>query len=286
VPGGIHVISFQRPVREGVADVIAWLRTYRPDVAIMVDLDDSMSVVDEVSLKRSVALADVLTTSTQALADKYGYDARRTLVIRDAIPEVALENPSVALSRKRVRPGVPVERCVGWTGVASNDLSATRGALANVVGGPVTFRSIGPREGLSEALGLPEKCIEVSGIPLPPQLHRVALGEIDVAIVPTVNQEAGSTKVLEFAAAGVPVIASDTPEHRALLDSGMPLTLVGPRKREWTKALKKYLALDDRQLKDLATAHRANVKRHHTSERRSSQWASAYRIAYQLSKEL
>lgn len=295
VPGGVKVISFQRPARQGVSEVIAWLRENRPDVAVVVDIDDQLPPLptDE-HLRRSIALADVLTTSTEALAHRYGYDPSRTFVIRNAMPADVLTNPSSALSRKRSKNDLNKDRTIGWAGNAlaqAADLAVTKGALASVVGvsrrdgREVTFRSIGPREGLSDALSVPESHLEVSGVPLPTNLHRIALGEIDIGIVPTVNPEAGSTLALEFAAAGVVVIASDTPEHRELAEQGMPITLVGPRKREWTKALKAMLALDDKGLKDLANAHRANVRQYHTADRRAFEWAGAFRTAYQTLKE-
>jgi hypothetical protein len=295
VPGGVKVVSFQRPARQLVSDVIVWLRHYRPDVAIMVDVDDQIPQLDdEWPLKRSVALADVVTVSTDALAQRYGYAKDRTFVIRNAVPSEFLQNPSSALSRKRSRSDSVSDRTVGWSGSAlsqAKDLAETRGTLASVVGVErrdgrrVTFRSIGPRAGLSEALSLPEGCIEVPGMALPTGLYRVALGEIDIAIVPQADQASGGTQALEFAAAGCVVVASDTPEHRVLKDGGLPLTLVGSRKKDWLGVLRSMVAMDDRKLKELAAAHRENVRLNHTVERRVYEWAHAYRTAYQIAKE-
>lgn len=293
VPQGIDVISFQRPYRLGVANVISWLRHHRPELGIIVDIDEDMSPPDTFEhLRRSAALADVLTVSTQALADVFGYDTRRTFVIRNAMPLDCLDNPSTSLSRRRART-VNKDRMIGWSGdagLSASDLRATGGALAAIVGADrtdgrhVTFRSIGPRGGVAEALSIPGGDTESSGV-LPTNLFRIALGEMDFAICPTADPDSGFTRALEFAAAGVPVVATKTFEHEELVGSGMPLWLVSNHKREWTKAVRAMLAFDDKELRDLAHAHRENVRMFHTTDRRVLDWSAAYRTAYQLVRE-
>jgi glycosyltransferase involved in cell wall biosynthesis len=291
VPGGVNVLVFQQPRRFGTSEVIAWLRAKRPDVAVVVDLDDTIPVGDYT--KRCVALADVLTTSTQALADEYSFDTNRTFVIRSAVPASALELPSNPLSRRSSRSELSKDRMVGWTGnpiTSAADLAVTKGALASVVGADrtdgrrVTFRSIGPIEGLCEALSLGKRDVEASG-PLPTNLYRVALGEIDIAIAPSADPDSGFLRALEFAAAGVPVIGSRTFEHEELTYKGLPMWLVSNTKREWSRALQSVLAFDERELRDLAFAHRENVRRFHTVSHRAIDWAAAFRTAYRLTKE-
>jgi glycosyltransferase involved in cell wall biosynthesis len=285
VPGGVNVVSFQRPWRPGVAAVIRWLRAQRPDLAIVTDLDDEVPPLptDE-HLKCSIALSDVFIASNQATADKYGYDPRRTFVIRTGVPTTMLDNPARALSRKRAQSDLNKDRIVGYSG---GNLEAMTGALASIIGADrtggrhVIFRAIGPRNGVAEALGVSERDVEASGVLRHPDLYRVALGELDVAIVPSGDNV---TRALEFAAAGVPVVALRTPEHEALVNQGLPLWLV-KRKREWTKAVRSMLAFDDRELRDLAASHRANIRQHHTMDRRAFEWARAYREAFRVNKE-
>jgi glycosyltransferase involved in cell wall biosynthesis len=280
VPGGINAISFQRPYRSGTADVITWLRYHRPDLAISVDIDDEMNLPEDDSyLRRSIALADVLTCSSEALARRFSYDKHRTFVIRSGVPLSALNTQSVPMSRKRARAGEPKERTIGSALNTPKDLGVIR--LGSLLSDVTTFRNIGVLDGLTEALGLSQGQVEASG-PLPQNLYRVALGEIDVALVPG----SSVTQVLEFAAAGVPVIASDTPEHRELVDQGMPLRLVGRKPGQWTRAIKSMLALDDKELKAIATLHRNNVRQYHTVDRRAFDWAGAFRTAHRIVKEI
>jgi glycosyltransferase involved in cell wall biosynthesis len=164
------------------------------------------------------------------------------------------------------------------------------GALAEVVGVDrtggrrVNFRNIGSAGAQFKiALGVSPGDLEVSG-ELPPNLYHVALGEIDIAVVPQSYPRSG-VRALEFAAAGVPVIASHTPAHVALQNAGMPLWLVKPRRRDWVKALRSVLGLDDAELKDLARQHRENVRMNHTTEQRAGEWAGAWRLAAKLARK-
>jgi glycosyltransferase involved in cell wall biosynthesis len=287
VPGGVDVISFQRPVSPGSSDVIAWLRRNHPRLGIVVDVDADMPFLgDDSHLKRAISMADVLTVSTQAQKDAYAHPL--TYVIRDSVPSSYLSNPARALSRKRSTAELDADRILGTstlgTGRPYDDLEAMEGALADVVGVDrtggrrVLFRTVGEKNShLRDALGIYDVDLEASGN-LPLNLQRVALGELDIAVVPQI--EPGSAlKALEFAAAGVPVVASSTPEHLALQNLGMPLWLVKPRRREWLKAIRGVLSLDDTELRDLARQHRENVRQNHTTERRAAEWAKAWRAA-------
>lgn len=313
IPDGVDVVSIQRPLKAQLAGAVMWLRNHRPDLGIAVDLDDDLANVPVSNsaylgvhpktspeenyrwLRQGIALADVFTCSTPEIARIYGYDQSRTFVIRNAVPSAMLEHPSRAMSRTKKFPDD--DRVVGWAGsVATHvgDLETTSGALGDVVGADVTdgrrvsFRNIGPPEGLAQALGLQERDVEASGW-LTPDMYRVALGEIDVGIVPLAdtrfNRAKSYLKAIEFAAAGVPVIASKTPEHEFLRDQGMPLWLVKPRRREWVRALRAILSYDNEELHEVAAQHRENVRRHHTIESRAEQWAYAWRQAAKIARQ-
>jgi glycosyltransferase involved in cell wall biosynthesis len=315
VPGGIDVVSFQRPLGADMVGAIAWLRYHRPDLGIVVELDDDLANVPTSNtayaalhpatspaenytwLRRAIALSDVLTVSTPSLAETYGQGSTRTFVIRNGVPTSMLYQPARALSLRRHKSD-GFDRVVGWAGYAGThggDLEMTSGALQDVIGaahwhgGNVTFRQVGPREGVAKALGLEEGDVEATGWMNPTSMYRVALGEMDVGIVPLAdtrfNRGKSALKMLEMAAAGVPVVASHTAEHDLLQQQGMPVWLVKDRRRQWASALNRVLGFGNEELHDVASAHREFVRRFHTIDSRVEEWATAWRTAVKLARK-
>jgi glycosyltransferase involved in cell wall biosynthesis len=289
VPGGIDVISFQRPSSPSSFHVIEWLRRNRPQLGIVVELDAEMTMpYTDIWLRRAMDLAHVVTLSTPAQSGLYPHDNKR--VIRDSVPSTYLTYPARTLSRKKSSADIDADRIIGGASLDSRDIGVMGGVLSEVVGADrtggrrVTFRYIGEDwPDVYHPLGVARGDFEASGA-LPPNLYHVALGEIDIAVVPQETPRSG-IRALEFAAAGVPVIGSITPEHEWLRDAGMPLWLVKPRGRDWLKALRSVLSLDDAELKDLARQHRENVRMNHTTEQRAIEWADAWRSAAKLAKK-
>lgn len=308
VPAGVKVVSFQRPIQAAMAGAIAWLKTRRPDIGIVVELDDDLLNVPVSNtaysqiqpkynptentkwLRDAIRNCDVLTVSTSELARRYSNPKYRTCVVRNGVPASMLDIPARTLTRDRESN----DRIVGWAGYVGThpgDLQVTSGALADIVGADrtggrtVSFRNIGPGDGVAAALGLQSRDVEASGW-LEPDLYRAALGELDVGIVPlednVFNRSKSALKALEFAAAGVPVIASNLPEFVELQKAGMPLWLVKNRRREWHSALQHVLSLDDDELADLGASHREFVRRNATVDHRAEDWARAWRAAARI----
>lgn len=307
VPKHVHVVSFQRPLRALMYGAIAWIRARRPDVAVVVELDDDLAVIPRSNqaydaihpsrsltentswLGRSTRVAHAITVSTPALATAYGHLGARPFVVRNAVPSEMLDQPSRVIDRRERENDH--DRIVGWAGSVGThrgDLDVMGGALADVVGVDrtdgrrVRFRNVGPRDGLSEALRLRNEDVEAAGWVSPPA-YRVGLGELDVGVVPLAdtrfNRGKSALKVVELAAAGVPVVASITPEHEVLRSAGMPIWLVKNRRRDWVRAVRSLLDLDENELRDVALAQRDAVRRLHTVDARAKEWANAWRWA-------
>jgi glycosyltransferase involved in cell wall biosynthesis len=312
VPAGVKVVSFQRPLQTAMAGAIAWLRRTRPDLGIVVELDDDLLNVPTTNtaysqiqpkysplentkwLRDAISNCDVLTVSTAELARRYGGSRHQTFVVRNGVPAAMLDNPARTLTRKKEHEELNADRVIGWAGYVGThpgDLQVTSNALADIVGvdrtngRTVSFRNIGPGDGVAAALGLRPSDVEASGW-LEPEMYRLALGELDVGIVPladtSFNRAKSALKALEFAAAGVPVIASKLPEFEELQKSGMPIWLVKDRRREWHGALQRLLALDDDELADLGASHREFVRRNATVAHRVDEWARAWRAAERI----
>jgi glycosyltransferase involved in cell wall biosynthesis len=305
LPYGVQVVTFQRPMRAGLVGAMKWLKERRPDVGLVVELDDDLMSLpaqheafgalnprispaeNTAWLRQALTMADVVTVSTPELGKRYG-GTRPTFVVRNGVPEkMTAQCPSRAMT-DGVRDR---ERIVGWagyTGTHPGDLEVTSGAVATLLNrssGRVRFRNIGPRDGVEKALQLPpgtESLVEASGW-LEPRMYRLALASLDVGIVPlqdtAFNQAKSTLKALEFAAAGVPVIASELPEFVTLRNAGLPLYLAKARRKDWSAALNRLLSLSDDDLRQLAHAHRQWVLGHATVDHRAPEWAHAWRYA-------
>lgn len=309
VPHGVSVVSFQRPTQAAMVGAIKWLRERRPDVGIVVELDDDLMNVpvahsgysniqpktspteNTTWLRYAIANCDVLTVSTPELARRYSGTGRRTFVVRNGVHPSMFDQPARTMTRNSQQRVLNRDRIVGWagyTGTHCGDLEVTSGALLDVVGDntsvgrQVTFRNIGPRDGIAEALSIKPEDVEASGW-LSPDMYRLALSELDVGIVPLAdtafNRSKSTLKALEMAAAGVPVVASRLPEFEALRRRGMPIWLVKDRRREWVSALTRVLNMDDKALRALAVQHREHVRRYETVDHRAVEWAAAWRTA-------
>jgi glycosyltransferase involved in cell wall biosynthesis len=308
LPPHTKVVSFQRPTRAALVGAMKWLRERRPDVGLVVELDDDLlnlpagheafgvldprkNPVENLAwLRQALTLADVVTVSTPELGKRYGGAGRPVYVVRNGVPASMLsQHPSRAMSQGDKEN----QRTIGWagyTGTHPGDLEITSGAIGDVMraapgGRDIRFRNVGPWEGLTKALDLPEQFhnrVQFTGW-LEPALYRLSLDSLDIGIVPlqdtAFNRGKSALKALEMAAAGVPVVASDLPEFRALRAAGLPLWLVKPRRREWVGALSRLCALDDVELRQAANQHRRWVASYGTVDNHAAEWASAWRYA-------
>lgn len=309
VPAGVQVVSFQRPTTAAVVGAMQWIRSCRPDVGIVVELDDDIAGVPSNNVaygaihgkvdptegyqwfRKALLLADVLTVSTPELAKRYGMPNRPAFVIRNAVPESMLsQGPSNALTY-RAGSTENSDRIIGWAGYVgthAGDPESTCNALTEFVGvdktdgRTVCFRNIGPKDGVAAAFGLNEVDVEASGW-LRPYEYRLALGSMDIGVVPLAdtrfNASKSAIKGLEMLAAGVPVIASKLPEYAELQRSGAPIWLVKNTRREWTGALRRVLALNDGELRELAEAGREYIRRYGTVTGAAQEWVKAWLAA-------
>lgn len=310
LPKDTEVVAVQRPVHAAMAGVLAWLKSQRPDVGIVVELDDDLLAVPTSNIaysrinRKSNALensdwlrmamrhADVLTVSTPELARRYGHGVP-TFVVRNGVPAAMLGLPSRAIGRKRTSDQHG-DRVIGWAGYSGThggDLEVTSGALAEFINPmgerSVTFRNIGPKDGVAKALDVADDQVEASGW-LPIDMYRVAMSELDIGIVPLAdtrfNRCKSNLKALEMAAAGSLVIASALPEFEDLQRSGMPILLARDRRKHWSGALTRALSMTDGELREFAQSGREYIKRYATVDARAYEWANAWKTAAQIAR--
>ena len=184
-----------------------------------------------------VKLADLVTVSTDALADRYGSHGR-VVVLRNMIDAAWLD----------MAP--PKQRVIGWTGTLSNhkgDLAVTHGGVASAsTQADCPVRVIGTPDGVAEELGLGEGPEVVKWLPFDAYPRQVARFEVGIAPLAgnAFNAAKSWLKPLEYAALGVPVVMSPVPEYRLLHDRGVGY-MAANRSREWRRGLVQLLS-DDR----------------------------------------
>jgi hypothetical protein len=158
------VVVLQRVIQRSTYDLIPLLQ--RKGVAVVVEVDDDFHALPAGHplrsrgqwsparsprwLMRACEVADLVTVSTAALADRYGAHGR-VVVLPNMVPESYL----------KVSGHAPADRpVVGWTGSLAThvgDLEATGGGVAAALRATgARFHVIGTGNGVKDALGLDE----------------------------------------------------------------------------------------------------------------------------------
>lgn len=278
------------------ADVLVFQRVSNPEIvsmiptfqargqAVVVDVDD-----DAVSLTmknaaygaenprmilKACALADLVTVSTPALARRYGAHGR-VAVLPNCVSRALLHLPRDSDGRT-IGWG-------GWIGSHPGDLEATRGGVDEAVQrAGARFHVVGPGDGIQQALSLRDEpsatgpLTNVAGY----EFER-ALGELDVGIVPLAdskfNEAKSNLKGLQYAARGVPFVASPMPEYQRLAEEGAGV-LAPARARNWRARLVDLIT-DPALRAEMADRGRQVVADAHTFEGEGWRWAEAWETA-------
>lgn len=293
------VLVIQRPMQESLTSVVPILQ--RKGVAVVVEIDDDFSSLSprnaawadlqrsplrhERWLRHICDMADMVTVTTPRLASVYGRHGRVS-VIPNQLPAALVDGAS-----PRYRPGTAL-KLVGWSGSTlthPDDLQTTRGAVgAAVAEARAGVFVVGTGVGVRERLALPDDVpLFTTGDPTasPPtgwlSIHDYLSGMMscDVGIVPLeltpFNQAKSDLKGLEFAALGVPFVASPTGPYRSLADSGAGL--IASKPKQW-RAMVRRLLTDDvyrRELGEQAQQVTAHRRYHRTWHLWAEAWADA-----------
>lgn len=282
-PVDADVVVFQRPPHRDTPAIIEQFQAQ--GVAVVVDVDDDLAAVHPQNVAyplhaglvrpdvharhtmRCCAIADLVTVSTPALAERYGTHGR-CQVLENCVPAAMLDYP-------RHSDG----RTIGWPGrVASHpdDLEVTRGGVGEALA-DWRFHVIGEAAGVKDALGLPCEPTETPWIASVEDYHR-ALGCLDIGIVPlapsTFNESKSFLKGIEQAAAGVPFVASPRAEYQKL---GFGV-LAADRARNWRSAVKQLIQ-DESLRSELAQQGREAVRANHLWEDHGWRWGEAWSAA-------
>jgi glycosyltransferase involved in cell wall biosynthesis len=287
-PDSIDLLVMQRVGKSIQVSLLEWARS--KGIATVMDVDDAMWCIDKENsaypswngskehwgyIDQSAKIADLVTVTTPVLARRYGI---RTEVLPNCVPG---ELESALISIRHEFDPTPTIGWAGFTHTHPNDLKVVGDAVRRVVEETgCRVRVIGDAEGAARDWGLKE--IDQLG---PVQIgmpYYTALTSVDVALVPLqdnpFNRGKSYLKALEFAAVGVPVVASPTPANRELARS-VPISLADSPD-EWYRLLKmrvvEHVFDTDRSRQKL---FQGCVKERHTYEVNAEHWASVWERA-------
>jgi len=305
-PPSCDVLVLQRPMTAHLVDVIRFHRA--AGVAVVVEVDDHFEAIDPANvawptvqprlnphrnfhhLREACRIADLVVVSTPALAAHYGRHGR-VVVIENHIPRAYLH----------ALPDQHDDLRLGWSGSVDThprDLQVTRGAVARVLRRhDLTFHLIGagrvhftdPDTGLDVETTDPrivknlsfydgQRFAHTNGW-LPLGAYSRAMAELDIGIVPLAlsafNEAKSWLKGLEWAALGVPFVASPTGQYRDLVAQGAGR--IAGRPRDWERELDLLITNDDYR-GELAQAGR-RVAGRWIIEDHADRWWNAWQTA-------
>jgi hypothetical protein len=284
IDADVDIVLLQRPLKYYMPDVIDVL--HAKGIKVIVELDDDFHTAHGGNyafmlnhpkhnpeqnwnhLGACVRRADLVTVSTDALARRYGSHGR-VAVLRNCVDDDWLTMAPKGDGRT-----------VGWAGTVVNhptDLPATRGGVAMALHDHPDWHFL--CVGGAEYAGIVQKSLELPTEPettklRPLELHPLVVSAIDVGIVPLAdlvfNHGKSWLKGLEYAALGIPFVASDMPEYRRLHDTYALGVIARPKSKDWRRRLNVIMDVADHEpYRDFA---RAQVQRYLTISRNAWRW--------------
>jgi glycosyltransferase involved in cell wall biosynthesis len=285
-PPESDVIVLQRVLRKEVADAIPFYQAQ--GCAVVVEIDDDFDALPVTNpahaqtdprrnpdynrdhLRRACLNADLVTCTTAGLAKRYAPHGRFAV-----IPNYVRE------SWLKIRHYPPVPPRLGWTGVVMThrgDLEVMGRAPAELCASHGwTFRAIGSSK-THERLGTTGETIPWAD--LLTDDYPMQIGQLSAAVVPLAetpfNRAKSWLKGIEYAACGVPFVASDVADYRKLAKRLRVPLARSPG--DWRRELDRLMR-DERYRSDTAHGNRAAMGAF-TIEGNASQWWEAWERAY------
>lgn len=299
-PVNADVVVLQRPLTRNRYELLRAIQAAGP--AVVVEVDDNFHAIHRLNvawqhsnplhdreknrdwLLKSCEAADWVTVTTPALAEQYGGHGRVSIV-PNYVPAAycALEPGADLPAHLPALTGT----VLGWTGSVAthpDDLQATGGGVARVLNrapraANATFHVVGTGAKVAAGLGLVKEPTATGWLPL--GQYPAAMAQIDVGIVPLAdhrfNEAKSWLKGLEFAALGVPFVASPTGPYRELAGHH-GLGVIARDPGEWCRGVE-ALVLDPVFREDTALRYRETVETGLTVELNAWRWLEAWSMA-------
>ena len=288
------LIVIQRPLDQSMTAVLE--QAQKQGIAVAIELDDDFSSVHRRNvayesiqggtysgnhwIEQACSLADHVTVSTPTLT-KYARHGRFS-ILRNCVPDIIFKFTPESRSFESPR--------LGWTGSVQthpDDLQVTKGAVGEVLkNNGLNFTVIGDGGYVATNLGLDKETgVYSSGwVPLD-HYYGVLANHVDIGIVPlemsTFNEAKSALKGMEYAALGIPFVASPTREYLRMEAYGIGKIARTPG--EWRKHLQRMIDRTS-ETERLAKEARDRMEAEHTYSVNISQWIEAWEKAIDYRK--
>lgn len=289
VPESADVVVLQRITHKYMVDAISVLRA--KGVAVVVDIDDDLSVIDPrnpafmklhnrhgdnkdhswQNAQLACEAASVVVVSTDSLLPRYASHGRG-VIIRNYIPERYLDIPRTDGT------------IIGWGGSTHShpgDLDVVGTGVSQLMN-ETTYLQVGPVDEVQAALHLDFEPAFTG----PLKIHDewpLGLARLGIGIAPLRDTlfNAGKSwlKPLEYSAMGVPWVASPRTEYKRLHED-YGIGALADKPKHWTRELRK-LVRDDAHRQEMSKRCR-EVAAQLTIEKNAGQWWEAWTEAYHV----
>jgi len=177
---------------------------------------------------------------------------------------------------------------VGWGGAVFShpmDLQEVGPSIAQLLQGGGKFKVAGPITGIREALGLAQSAeVEATGVIQDITAWPLALNSLGIGIAPLADTKFNSAKswlkMAEYAAVGVPCIASPRPEYTRLHKLGVGLLAKNPT--EWKKRMQQLRGSAD--LRESLSLKGRKTMESLTIEANAWRWWESWQEAFKIER--
>jgi glycosyltransferase involved in cell wall biosynthesis len=285
---GFDVVVAQRWNKHDGLEV--WRRARGPYSRLVYELDDDVFHITPENwqayqlygrpdvrdaIEHAAEVADMITVSTEPLAEVMRQFNSNVHVLANAIPGYAVGLPREPRDRPRV----------GWMGGASHGVDIgivadpVRRFLKRFPGWDLQLNSTDYRATFKAP---PDRVFFTPWIQVNDEPMRFYESiDFDIGLCPlaptTFSASKSAIKAIEYAARGIPTIATDCPAYRPVIEHGVNGFLV-KRDHEWLKYMSE-LAGDSELRFNMSRAAR-EMARQHLIENRWTEWAAAYRSLF------
>lgn len=284
-PEDADMVVLQRPTHKYLSQSIPLLR--EAGITVVVDMDDDLRTIHPSNpafmmlhprgshepihtwknASDSCKAASLVTVSSTALARRYGQHGR-VRIIRNGVPEnfLKIEHHDSEI--------------IGWGGSVHshpNDLQAAGNSIAKLMSDGYEFKIVGSGDDVARVMGLnrpPESTGVVPFHDWGPQLTKLGIGIAPLADT-AFNEAKSWLKPLEYAAVGIPWVASDRVEYRELYKLGCGVVVERPR--EWERELRRLL--ESPTLREEMSEKGRSVAFGLSIENRVDEWYDAWKAA-------